>query len=65
MILRDYALKFKIRVESTFRELRECLTKAIKDRDCCRKLLVATIENYDEMGIAYKAKLATLKTKLE
>ena len=25
-ILRDYALKFEVRVESTFRDLRECLT---------------------------------------
>ena len=64
-ILRDYTLKFEVRVESTLRDLRECLTKAIKDRDCCRELLDATMEDYDEMGRAYKADLATLKVELE
>jgi len=64
-ILRDYTLKFKVRVESTLRDLRECLTKAIKDRDCCRELPDATMEDYDEMGRAYKVDLATLKVELE
>ena len=64
-ILRDYALEFEIKVESTLRDLRECLTKAIKDRDCCRELLDATMEDYDEMGKAYEAKFATLRAKIE
>ena len=59
--MRDYALEFEVKVESTLRDLRECLTEAIVDRDCCRELLVATIENYDKMGIAYKDELATLR----
>ena len=33
-ILRDYALKFEVRVESTLKDLKECLIEAIKDRDC-------------------------------
>ena len=64
-ILRDYALKFEIRVESTLRDLRECLTEATRDRDCCRELLNATVEDYDEMGRAYKAELATLRAEIE
>ena len=63
--MRDYALKFEIRVESTLRDLRECLTEAIRDRDCCRELLNATVEDYDEMGRAYKAELATLRAEIE
>ena len=39
------------------------MTKAIKDRDCCRELLNATMEDYDEMGRAYEAKLATLRAE--
>ena len=49
-ILRDYALEFEVRVESTLKDLRECLTQAIRDKDCCRELLDATVEDYDEMG---------------
>ena len=64
-ILRDYTLEFEVRVDSTLRDLRECLTKAIKDRDYCRELLDATMEDYDEMVRVYKAKLATLRAELE
>jgi len=32
-------LKIEVRVESTFRDLRECLTKVIKDRDYCKEIL--------------------------
>ena len=64
-ILRDYALEFEVRVESTLRDLRECLTKAIKDRNCCRELLDATVEDYDEIRKAYEAELATLRAELK
>lgn len=30
-ILRDYALEFEVRVESTLRDLRKCLIEAIRD----------------------------------
>ena len=39
------------------------MTKAIKDRDCYRELLDATMEDYDEIGRAYGAKLATLRAE--
>ena len=51
-ILRDYTLEFEVRVESTFKDLREPLTKAIKDKDCYKELNDTTVEDYDEMGIA-------------
>ena len=44
-ILRDYALDFEVKVESTLKEIREFLTEAIRDRDCYRELLDATVEN--------------------
>lgn len=37
-ILRDYALKFEVKVENTLKDLRECLTEAIRDRDCCEEI---------------------------
>ena len=46
-ILRDYALKFVVKVESTLRDLRECLVKAIRDMDYCK-------------GRTYMVELATL-----
>ena len=56
--MRDYTLEFEVRVESTFRDLRELLV-------CCRELLDATVEDYDEMGRAYEVKLTTLRAELE
>ena len=56
--MRDYTLEFEVRVESTFRDLRELL-------DCCRELLDATVEDYDEMGRAYEVKLTTFRAELE
>jgi len=63
--LKNYTLDFEVRVESTLRDLRKCLTEAIKDRDCCREFLDATVEDYDEMGRAYETELANLKIELE
>ena len=62
-ILWDYALEFEVRVESILRELRECLTEAIRDKDYYRELLDATVEDYDKMGRAYNPELATFKAK--
>ena len=64
-ILKDYALEFEVRVESTIRDLKECLTEAIRDWDCYRELLDAMVEDYDEMERDYEAKLATLRVELE
>ena len=44
-ILRDYALDFEVRVKSTLGDLRECLIETIRDKDCCRELLDATVED--------------------
>lgn len=48
--MRDYALEFEVRVKSTLKDLRKCLTEALRDKDCCRELLDATVEDYNEMG---------------
>ena len=54
-----------VRVESTLRNLREYLTEAIRDKDCCSELLDATMEDYDEIERAYEVELATLRAELE
>ena len=59
-ILRDYTREFKVRVESTLKDLRECLTKTIRDRDYYKEILDATKEDFVEMGKTYEAELATL-----
>ena len=64
-ILRDYALEFEAIVETTLRDLRKCLIEDIKDRDCCRELLDATVEDCDEMERAYEATLTTFRAELE
>jgi len=64
-ILSDCALEFRVRVKSTLRDLRECPKNSIRDRDCYRELLDATMEDYDEMGRTYEAELANLRAKLE
>ena len=48
--MRNYTLEFEVRVKNTLRDLRECLTEAIRDRDCCKEILDATLEDFDEMG---------------
>ena len=49
-IMRDYTLEFEVKVKNTFRDLRECLIEAFKDRDCCKEILDAIMEDFDEMG---------------
>ena len=41
------------------------MTEAIRDRDYCKELLDAMVEDYDEMGRAYEAELATLRAELK
>ena len=64
-IQEDYTPQFEVRVKSTLRDLRECLTEAISDRDCYRELLDTSVEDYDEMGRAYEAELTALRVELE
>ena len=62
-ILGDYTLEFQVKVKSTLKDLRECLTESIKDRVCCKEILGATVEDYDKMGRTYEAELTTLKAE--
>ena len=39
--------------------------RGYRDRDCYRELFDATVEDYDEMGRAYEAELATFRVELE
>lgn len=41
------------------------MTEASRDKDCCKELFNATMEDYDEMGRTYKAELATLRAELK
>lgn len=59
-ILKDYTLEFEVRVESPLKDLRECLTETVRDRDYCKEILDNTKEDFDEMGKTYEAELATL-----
>ena len=63
-ILRDYILEFEVRVESIRKDLRECLIGAIRDRDCCKEIFYATMEDFDEMGRTYEVELTTLRVDL-
>ena len=63
--MRDYTLEFAVRVESTLRDLRECQTKAIRDRGCCKEILDAIVEDFDEMGRTYKAEFTTFRVELK
>ena len=49
-ILRDYTLKFEIRVEMALADLRGCLREDVRDIDYCRKLANTLIEDIDEMS---------------
>lgn len=62
--LRDYTLEFEGKVKSTLRDLRECLKKVIRDRDCYNKAFDAIVEDFDEIGRTYEAVLATLRVEL-
>ena len=44
---------------SVNRDLRECLTKTISDRNICKEILDAIMKDFDKMGRTYKAKLTT------
>ena len=49
-ILKDYTLEFEIRVERALVNLRKCLRKAIRDRDCCREITDTLMEDIEEMS---------------
>ena len=63
-ILRDYTLEFEVRVKITLRDLRECLTEAIRDKDYCMEAFNAILEDFNEMGRTYVAELTTLRAEL-
>ena len=64
-ILRDYTLELEIRVEGTLKDLREWLTKAIKDRDCCKEIANSLLEDLDKLSRTYEGELATIREELE
>lgn len=49
-ILRDYTLEFEIRVERALANLRECLRKVVRDRDCCKERADTLMEDIEEMS---------------
>ena len=51
--------------ESTLRDLRKCQTEAIRDRGCCKEILDATVEDFDEMGRTYEAEYTTFRVELK
>jgi len=64
-ILRDYTLEFKIRVERTLADLRECLREAIKDGDYYKDLVDTLIEDIKEMSSAQESELAAFRAELD
>ena len=63
-IWRDFTQEFEVRVQSTLRDLKECLTEATRDRDCCKEILDATMEDFDDIGRTNEAELVTLRAQL-
>ena len=51
--------------ESTLWDLRKCQTEAIRDRGCCKEILDATVEDFDEMGRTYEAEYTTFRVELK
>ena len=51
--------------ESTLRDLRECQTEAVRDRGCCKEILDATVEDFDEMGRTYEVEYTTFQVELK
>lgn len=64
-VLRDYALKFKIKDERALMDLREYLKEAISDRDCYRELANTLIKDIEEMCSAHESKLTTFRAELD
>lgn len=64
-VLRDYTLEFEIQVEPALTDLKECLREAVRDRDYCRELAHALMEDIEEMGSAQDSELTTLKAELD
>ena len=46
-VLRDYTLEFEIRVKRALMDLREFLKEAIRNRDYCRELADALMEDIE------------------
>ena len=63
-VLRDYTPEFKIGVERTLMDLRECLREAVRDRDYCRELADTLMGDIEEMSSAHESELAILRESL-
>ena len=64
-ILRDSTIKFKIRVERAFTDLRECLREVVKDRDCYREITDTFMEDIEEMSSVQESELVVLRAELD
>ena len=64
-ILRAYTLDFEIRDERALTNLRECLRKAVRDRDCNRELANTLMEDIEEMSSVHENELTAFKEKLD
>jgi len=50
-ILRDYILEFEIKVEKALADLRECLKKVVRDRDCGGEIANTLVSLEDELVV--------------
>ena len=64
-ILRDSTIKFKIRVERAFTDLRECLREVVKDRDCYREITDTFMEDIEEMSSVQESEHVVLRAELD
>ena len=64
-VLRDYNLKFEIKVERALMDLKECLREAIRDRDCYMELADTLMEDIEEMSSVHDSELATLRAECD
>lgn len=51
--------------ERDLMDLRECLSEAVKNRDCCKDLADILVDDFEEISGAHESKLVTLRTKLD
>ena len=64
-ILRDYTLKFKIKVEKALADLRECLREAVRDRDYCREIVDTLMEDIEETSNVQESEITAFRAELD
>ena len=64
-ILRDYTLKFKIKVEKALTDLRECLREAVRDRDYCREIVDTLMEDIEETSNVQESEITAFRVELD